>query len=198
MSRFLHLPTLILLLIYALPGCGPIPNDATGEPVNQDGIYVNQEWGFQISRPDSTWGLAAQVFELTRETNGLPQTEVWIYKSLQAGDPLFQPTLYLTPEPVTAGDTVDDFLTNLKAEHEIAFGPHTAGEKETVQQGADTIVEWQLQIPFSSRQNFMPGTRFLVTVVFHDGEAYVMLSNGESDTFPVETYRQIAASLAFL
>lgn len=197
-SHYIRISTLVFLFLFL--SCGPIPTDPNDSLITDgsDKTYTNEAWGFQISRPDSTWGLNVQTLEQVREANGLAWVEVRMFRSPKLGEPLFQPTLYLKPSALSRDATLESLVTDLEEELQTVFPGYTAGEKRTMQVRSDTAIEWQFRTRFSSSRSFLLGDRFLVTAVLHDSQGYLMLGSGVSGAFPLETYRQIASSLVFL
>ncbi len=197
-NDYIRIPALVFLLLPL--ACGPIPTDPNDSLITDgdDQTYTNEAWGFQISRPDTTWGLNVQTLQQVREANGLPRVEVRIFRSPKPGEPQFRPTLYLKPSALSRDATLESLVTDLEEELQTVFSGYTAGEKRTVQVESDTAMEWQFRIRSSSPRNFLLGNRFLVTAVLHNNQGYLMLGSGVFGAFPLETYRQIASSLVFL
>jgi hypothetical protein len=192
MFRFLFGSVLMLVAV----GCGKLPTGAEDSDFAEAGVYVNEDWQFQIARPDETWGVNATVSALIREANGLPRVEVWMLGPAESD--AFQPMFYLTPDALFQGDTADSFLADLELELSSVFTGYVPEEKHKVQLDGGEMTYWAFKTSSSSGANFMPGTRFWVQAVSHHSEVFIMLGNGSSNHFPVNTYEHIASSLKFL
>ncbi|MCZ6634826.1 MAG: hypothetical protein O7G87_15600, partial [bacterium] len=173
-----------------------VPTGIEDSDFAEAGVYVNEDWQFQITRPDETWGMNASVSALIRQANGLPRVEVWMLGPPESD--AFQPTFYLTPDALFQGDSPDSFLADLELELSSVFAGYAPEEKQKVRLDGGEMTYWVFETAFSSRENFLPGTRFWVQTVSHGSEVFIMLGNGSSDYFPVNTYERIASSLKFL
>ena len=190
------IPIPLFLFALCVSGCGPIPTDPDINSSLTDRVYVNDDWGFQITIPqDSTWSWTAQTFYQNREPNGLPQVSVWIYKRPQDGGQ-FRPTLTLEPRALSGDDTLEKVVTALEDDFKASnsFRGYNASEKQTVQVSSGEATEWTFRT--SARGNV--GNRFLATIVVHEREGYLILGSGVSSYFPVDEFRGIISSLTFL
>ena len=190
------IPISLFLVALSASGCGPIPTDPDINSSLTDRVYVNDDWGFQITIPqDSTWSWDAQANFQARHPNGLPWVRVSIYKrSLDGGQ--FRPTLTLEPQALSGDDTLENVVTALEDEFKAssALRGYNASDKQAVQVSSGEAMEWTFRT--SSRGSV--GNRFLVMVVVHNRQWYLMLGSGVSSHFPVDEFRGIISSLAFL
>ncbi|MCZ6635335.1 MAG: hypothetical protein O7G87_18190 [bacterium] len=194
-----------ILFICLLPAflalsCGKIPTDPNSTfPLNEL-AYVNNEWGFQVSRPSEAWGLNVQTFELIRESNGKARVEVRMSRPfIESAGTLFRPEMFLQPAALNEITTLEDLVVSYEGTLKDAFEGYTQqGEKRRVNLGNDEALQWQFRKnPFTQNRRF-PGTRFLAAVVVRNREAYFMLGNGVRGDFPQEGYRAIVRSLRFV
>lgn len=188
---------LLLAVCVFASACSPIPTAPVGEGVPNGLVYTNETWGFQVSRPDTTWGFSAQIFYQDREANGLPRTEVWLYAPEVSATPPFRPVLYLKPSALSGEATLDSLVTDIERALEDSFAGYDPGEKVEVVLATKPAMEWQFGASSSSRLNFLPGDRFFVAAIQQGAVGYLLVGNGTSGAFPVEAYRQIATSLVF-
>ena len=200
--RHLRILLFTVLLIQLGLGCGEIPNDPNSELIQGERTYVNTDWGFQIT-PPSLWGLSAQRSDQRQEANGKPRVEVRIFRSTgSVGQQFaFDPTLYLVPQALSTGVTLDSLVTAVETDFRSRFRGYRPDQKQRVRVGSEEAVEWTFRISqFAPQDRVFPGSQFLTTVVVHGREWYFMLGNGEPgdpESFPVTEYRKIISTLAF-
>ncbi len=176
--------------------CGSIPTDSKDGNLDSNGVYVSDLWRFQITIPDSTWGFQSQTYQQRLAANGVPQMELWMISPVLSGTATFRPVLYLKPDALKSGNTLSLVIADVETELQGAFNGYVAQGKTTVRVDSENATEWLFQAT-SAVGNFMPGTRFWVTVVLHNQAVYLLLGNGTSDRFPVDLYRKVASSLKF-
>jgi hypothetical protein len=188
--------------LLVLGGCGSIPNDPDVGLADGELIYINDTWGFQVSRPTSEWGISAQTFLQQRYNNGLPVVEVRIASPLtQSLSSSFRPELYLEPRAISTGIDIDA-LTVAFEENELKVtfeGYELIGDKQKIQLKNGELVEWQFRnSSFAAQSRQFPGTRFMAAVAVHKDQGYFMVGNGSGEVgFPVAEYLMIAESLKF-
>ncbi|MBT3605930.1 MAG: hypothetical protein HOE48_17795 [Candidatus Latescibacteria bacterium] len=193
---------LMMFVLLFVVGCGSIPTDSNSNVANGELVYVNDAWGFQISRPTSDWGISAQTFLQQRFDNGLPVVEVRVATPLN-GSPggSFRPELYLAPRSVSDGINIDALVVAFEEnELKVIFEGYEALEdKQKIEIADGELVHWVFRnSPFFAPSVRFPGTRFLAVISVHKDQMYVMIGNGSQDEgFPVEDYRLIAQSLRF-
>ena len=169
------------------------------DEAEQDGdAYVNEEWGFRVPRPDSSWGISAVSYEQIREFNGLRAVEVWMVRDPLADGAAFSPTLFIKPIALTGGTSVTDLVASLDSDLRGAFSGYAVSDSLGTFTVSDSSAEWQFLVPTNSSQNFLSGTRFFVATLLHGNECYLLLGNGTDEDFPIESYRWMASQLTFL
>jgi len=195
---------LIVLGLFLLYGCGTIPTapEDLGIP---DGelVYVNDTWGFQVSRPTTDWGISAQTFLQQRYPNGLPAVELHIASPVtEFLGAAFRPELFLMAKAVSNGIGIVD-LANTFEENELkvyfdGYGALEEKQKITIADGE--LIVWQFRnTPSSLTNQWVPGTRFLAAIAVHKDQGYFMIGNGSNDVgYPVAEYRKIVESIRFL
>lgn len=193
---------LVVLGLVVACGCGQIPTDPDVNLANGELVYVNDTWGFQISRPATDWGISAQTFPQQRYNNGLPVVEVHIASPLTefiGAD--FRPELYLEPRAVSDGIDIDALAVAYEDnELKVIFeGYETVGDRQRVQIADGELIQWQFRnSPFAAQSRRYPGTRFLAAIAVHKDQGYFMIGNGSGNVgFPIDEYRLIASSLRF-
>ena len=200
--RHLRIFLFAVLWIQLGLGCGEIPNAPNSGLTRSERTYVDTDWGFQIT-PLSQWGLSAQRSDQQQAANGKPLLEVRIFRSRgSVGQQfLFDPTLYLMPQALSSGVTLDSLVTVVETDFQARFRGYRPDPKQRIRVGSEEAVEWTFRMSnFATQDKTFPGSRFLATVVVHNREWYFMLGNGEPgdpNSFPVAEYRQIVSSLAF-
>jgi len=183
-------------------GCGSIPTAPNADLTDTELVYVNDTWGFQVSRPTSDWGLSAQTFLQQVYPNGLPVVEVHIASPLnETLGAAFRPEFFLEPRAGSTGVDIDA-LANAFEESELKVlfeGYEAQGDKQKTQLSQGELVQWQFRnSPFSAQSNRFPGTRFMAGIAVHKDQFYIMVGNGSNNTgFPIDDYRLIAESLRF-
>lgn len=183
-------------------GCGPIPKDpvSSGEETG-DLVYVNEYWGFRLTRPNEYWGISAQTFPLLRDAkNGLPYVDVRISTPyLDFPSTTFRPELRLEPRGLSNGTQLDGLVGEFEKELKVLFeGYQVVGEQQRLTlEAGDAVVLWEFRNPISAQNRSYPGTRFLAAVALHNREGYFIIANGNANGFPVEDYRSIVSSLRF-
>ena len=186
-------------------GCGPIPTDPQVDltDTGEARIYVNDEWGFQITIPSTgEWGFTAQTSFQHRESNGLPSVEVVISKNVDATGTGVRPSLTLRPRALALGTNENVLATMLDEEFRAAFLGYSPQVKQRrnlppLQAGGDPVlaIEWE----FRTRIPVGSFSRFIATVVVdEDRRGYVLIGSGSQQVFPVDEYRQIASTLRFV
>lgn len=194
---------LVVFALLFVASCGSIPTDSNSNLADGELVYVNDTWGFQISRPTSDWGISAQTFLQQRYDNGLPVVEVHVATPLNefTGGP-FRPELYLEPRSVSDGINIDALAVAFEEnELKVLFEGYEALEdKQKIEIADGELVQWVFRnSPFSAPSRRFPGTRFLAAISVHKDQMYVMIGNGSNDVgFPVDDYRLIAQSLRFI
>ena len=191
---------LALCSLLATVGCKPIP---TEPETTLDGlVYVNNSWGFQISRPSEQWGIDVATITSQRDINGLPPVTVRILSPGLTSD--FRPQMRLEPQALRAGFdtmTLDQLVQTFEEQFLMPqFDQYRViGEKQRIQLKVGEAMQWQFrysQLENSNRR--YPGTRFLVAIAIHNGVGYYMIGNGSRDAgYPLTEYEQIVASLEF-
>lgn len=194
---------LTMFALVFVVGCGSIPTDSDLGVPDGELVYVNDTWGFQISRPTADWGISAQTFLQQRYDNGLPVLEVHIASPLtEFLGASFRPELYLEPRSVSNGIDIDALaLAFEENELKVTFEGYEALEdKQKIEIADGELVQWVFRnSPFAAPSRRFPGTRFLAAISVHKDQMYVMIGNGSQDTgFPVDDYRLIAQSLRFV
>lgn len=193
---------LLLVGMALIWGCGQIPTGPNGELPDGELVYVNDTWGFRVSRPTADWGISAQTFPQQRYNNGLPVVEVHIASPLtETLGASFRPEMYLEPRAVSNGIDLDA-LASAFEENELKTtfdGYEALGEKQKIQIANGELIEWRFRnSPFAAQSRRYPGTQFLAVVAVHKDQGYFMIGNGSNDVgFPLNEYRLIAASLRF-
>lgn len=194
---------LLCLGMLVIWGCGPIPTEPNGSGVvDNDLVYTNDTWGFQVSRPTLDWGISAQTFPQQRFPNGLPVVEVRIASpATEFLGAAFRPELHLEPRSVSRGIDLDALVTAYE-ENELKLifeGYEVLGEKQRISLTNGEMIEWRFRnSSFAAPSLRYPGTRFLAAVAVHDDQGYFMIGNGSNDVgFPVNEYHLIAESLKF-
>ena len=191
---------LALCSLLATVGCKPIP---TEPETTLDGlVYVNNSWGFQISRPNEQWGIDVATMMSDRDINGLPRVTVRILSPGMTSD--FRPQMRLEPQALGAGFdtmTLDQLVQTFEEQFLMPqFDQYDViGDKQRVQLKVGEAMQWQFrysQLENSNRR--YPGTRFLVAIAIHNRVGYYMIGNGSRDAgYPLTEYEQIVASLEF-
>ena len=187
----------ILLLVCAAfvsSGCGPIPTEPEID-VSDSGerLYVDDEWGFQIALPDpATWGYSAQTSYNDPLPNGLPRTEVRILHSATEGSS-FQPTLFVRPQPLDSEETIEILATSVDATYKASYLGYRAEPRRFFSLGDAEAVDWVFStVPLRS-----VGNQFYVALVKDGRKGYLMLGTGLYSNFPLDTYREMVASMEF-
>ncbi len=189
-----------LCSLLATSGCKPIP---TEPETSLDGlVYVNNSWGFQISRPSDQWGIDVATLTSQRDINGLSPVTVRILSPAFTGE--FRPQMRLEPQALPAGFTtmtLDRLVQNFEEQYLMrAFDQYQViGEKQRVPLKVGEAIQWQFRYSQQERSNrAYPGTRFLVAISIHNQVGYYMIGNGSRDAgYPRSEYQQIVASLEF-
>ena len=189
-----------LCSLLATVGCKPIP---TEPETTFDGlVYVNNSWGFRVSRPSDQWGIDVSTITIQRDINGLSPVTVRILSPGIPGD--FRPQMRLEPQALRAGFNTMTLDQLVQAFEEQFLMPQfdqydVIGDKQRVQLKVGEAMQWQFrysQLENSNRR--YPGTRFLVAVAIHNQVGYYMIGNGSRDAgYPRTEYEQIVASLEF-
>ena len=189
-----------LCSLLATVGCKPIP---TEPETTLDGlVYVNNSWGFQISRPSEQWGIDVATITSQRDINGLSPVTVRILSPGVTSD--FRPQMRLEPQALRSGFdtmTLDQLVQTFEEQFLMPqFDQYDViGDKQRVQLKVGEAMQWQFrysQLENSNRR--YPGTRFLVAIAIHNGVGYYMIGNGSRDAgYPLTEYEQIVASLEF-
>ena len=189
-----------LCSLLATVGCKPIP---TEPETTLDGlVYVNNSWGFQISRPSEQWGIDVATITSQRDINGLPPVTVRILSPGLTSD--FRPQMRLEPQALRAGFdtmTLDQLVQTFEEQFLMPqFDQYRViGEKQRIQLKVGEAMQWQFrysQLENSNRR--YPGTRFLLAIAIHNRVGYYMIGNGSRDAgYPLTEYEQIVASLEF-
>lgn len=193
---------LIVFGLLFVCGCGQIPTDPNVTLINGELVYVNDTWGFQISRPTADWGISVQTFNQQVYNNGLPVVEVHIASPLtEFLGAEFRPELYLEPRAVSDGIDIDALAVAFEDnELKIIFeGYEVLGTREKIELANGELVQWQFRnSPFAAQSQRYPGTRFLAAIAVHNDQGYFMIGNGSGNVgFPIDEYRLIASSLRF-
>ena len=190
--------------LLAALGCKSIPTSPTDDGEGISGLsYVNEQWGFQISRPDTLWGIQVSTDNLTqnRDINGLAPVTVIISSPLSpdfAGG--FRPRFRLSPSALREITPLDSLVVNFEARSLMpAFDQYRViGEKQRVQLKGGEAMMWEFRYSQLERPGPYYGTRFLTAVALHNQVGYYMIGNGSRDAgYPADAYRQIVASLEF-
>lgn len=192
--------TFALCSLLATSGCKPIP---TEPETNLDGlVYVNNSWGFRVSRPSDQWGIDVATITSQRDINGLPPVTVRILSPEITGD--FRPQMRLEPRALPANFatmTLDQLVQQFEEQYlMLAFDQYRViDEKQRVQLKVGEVIQWQFRYSQLERSNRnYPGTRFLVAIAIHNQVGYYMIGNGSRDAgYPLTEYEQIVASLEF-
>ena len=189
-----------LCSLLATGGCKPIP---TEPETSLDGlVYVNNSWGFRVSRPSEQWGIDVATITSQRDINGLSPVTVRILSPGITSD--FRPQMRLEPQALRSGFDTMTLDQLVQAFEEQFLMPQfdqydVIGDKQRVQLKVGEAMQWQFrysQLENSNRR--YPGTRFLVAVAIHNGVGYYMIGNGSLDAgYPLTEYEQIVASLEF-
>ena len=190
--------------LLAALGCQPIPTGPTDDGEGVSGLsYVNEPWGFQISRPDTLWGIQVSTDNLYRDINGLALVSVRIFSPIPsdfAGG--FRPHFHLFPRALREITTLDSLVVYFE-EQILKPEPNqdqyrVIGEKQRVQLKGGEAMLWEFRYSQLERPGPYPGTRFLTAVALHNQVGFFMIGNGSRDAgYPVEAYRQIVTSLEF-
>lgn len=189
----------VLLLLAS--GCGPVPTDPDDDTGSDERIYRNEQWGFQVTVPASTWdwSLNVQTHLLWVDVNGLPKVEVRMQKPPADGLD-FRPLLFLEPRALTQDTPLDTLVTFLEKEFQERFtGYSMMGDKKTIQVASEKAAEWSFSThPIQEFGDHFLAERFLATVVVHNRQVYVVLGNGTREDFPLSGFRDILSNLVFL
>ena len=190
--------------LLAALGCKSIPTSPTDDGEGIRGLsYVNEQWGFQISRPDTLWGIQVSTDNLTqnRDINGLAPVTVIISSPLSpdfAGG--FRPRFRLSPSALPEITPLDSLVVNFEARSLMPnFDQYRViGEKQRVPLKGGEAMMWEFRYSQVERPGPYYGTRFLTAVALHNQVGYYMIGNGSRDAgYPADAYRQIVASLEF-
>ena len=191
--------------LLAALGCKSIPTSPTDDGEGISGLsYVNEQWGFQISRPDTLWGIQVSTDNLAqnRDINGLAPVTVIISSPLPsnfAGG--FRPRFRLSPSALREMTTLDSLVVNFEERSLMpAFDQYQVSErgKQRVQLKGGEAMLWEFRYSPLERPGPYRGTRFLTAVALHNQVGYYMIGNGSRDAgYPADAYRQIVASLEF-
>lgn len=197
MDRYrLWTPVCLLLAAALAMRCGPIPDDtvSSGTDQSSDRVYVDNDWGFQIAIPDAAvWGWTSQTFYQSRESNGLPRVELRMTRQPLDGS-TFRPTMVVEPRALPANATIQTFVAELEEGFKARYLGYRSEQKRVFEISGRDAVEWEFRtVPIRSI-----GDRFLITVVVDSRKVYVLLGSGLFSSYPLDDYRQIAASLRFL
>ena len=187
----------LLAVSVVLSACSPIPTAPVEEGQGGDLVYANESWGFQITRPDSTWGFSAQIYYQDREANGLPRVEIRLLAPQAISTTTFRPVLYMKPSPLSEDATLDSLVSDIEQALEDSFAGYDPGEKSAGVLATKPAMQWQFELQSSSQLNFLTGDRFFVTAVQNGTHGYLLVGSGISGSFPVEAYRQIASNIVF-
>ena len=189
-----------LCSLLATSGCKPIP---TEPETSLDGlVYVNNSWGFRVSRPNDQWGIDVSTLTSQRDINGLSPVTVRILSPEITGE--FRPQMRLEPQALPANFTtmtLDQLVQNFEEQYLMrAFNEYRViGEKQRVPLKVGEAIQWQFRYSQLERSNrAYPGTRFLIAIAIHNQVGYYMIGNGSRDAgYPLSEYEQIVASLEF-
>lgn len=190
-----------LCSLLAISGCKPLP---TEPETSLDGlVYINNSWGFRVSRPNDQWGIDASTITSQRDpNNGLSPVTVYILSPDFTGE--FRPQMRLAPQALPARFTtltLDDLVQEFEEQYlMLEFDEYRViDEKQRVPLKVGEAIQWQFrysQLERSSRS--YPGTRFLIAIAIHNQVGYYMIGNGSRDAgYPLSEYEQIVASLEF-
>lgn len=186
-------PVLLLLLAHCL-ACSPIPTepDATSS-LDSRPFYENEAWGFSVTAPDdSTWSLNAQTSYQIREPNGLPRVEVQMRKNALSGSN-YRPQLVITPTALPSDMTLADYAEYVEEEFRASRPNYVEQDRLQIPvEGAEGLA-WTFDT--STSRGFL--RKYLIAVVVHGREVYVMVGTGISSHFPKDEFLQIASSLRF-
>lgn len=194
---------LIVFGLLLMVGCGTIPTSPELGVPEGELVYVNDTWGFQVSRPTSDWGVSAQTFLTQRFANGLPAVEVHIASPFtEFLGAAFRPELVLEPRAIVVGKDINALAVEYEENNlKVQFDGYAAlEEKQKISIAGGELIVWQFRnAPSSLPNQRYPGTRFLAAIAVHDDQGYYMIGNGSNDVgFPISEYRLIAESLRFL
>ena len=197
-----HFFLLRALCALVVLGCGPIPDDplSSGEDVG-DLVYVNEPWGFQLTRPSEFWGISAQTFPLVRDANnGRPYVDVRISSPyIDFSSNTFRPELRLEPRGMTNGTRLDAMVGDFERELQALFAGYQAvGDQQRHVLNDGEVVMWEFRNGLGTPNRQYPGTQFLAAVALHNRDGYFFIANGNAEGFPVADYRSIVSSLRFL
>ena len=188
--------------LLAALGCQPIPTGPTDDGEGVSGLsYINEPWGFQISRPDTLWGIQVSTDNLNRAINGLANVSVRIFSPILsdfAGE--FRPHFHLSPRALREITTLDSLVVNFEEQSlKPAFDQYRViGEKQRVPLKGGEAMLWEFRYSQVERPGPYPGTRFLTAVALHNQVGFFMIGNGSREVgYPAEAYRQIVTSLEF-
>ncbi len=184
---------ILLLALAHLSACGPIPTGTDASTPGGGRVYENEAWGFSVTVPDdSTWSWNARTLYQIREPNGLPRVEVEMRKSALSGSS-YRPQLVITPTALPGDMALADYAAFV--EEEFRASRPTYVEKDRLPmtvEGAEGVA-WTFDS--STSRGFL--RKYLVAVVVHDREVYVMVGTGISSYFPRDEFLEIASSLRF-
>ena len=186
----------LLTVAVSFMACGSVPTDSTdGSGFSDDNTYVNEDWGFRVSAPDSTWGIQVQVFDRSPAPNGVPLLEMWfLAPSTSAG---FRPVMYLAPDALATDKTLNELVLDVEAEISLLFENYASGAKQAITVGSEDAARWEFQAT-ASDLNFIPGTQFWVTLVLHGREVYLMIGSGVSAYYPSDDYQTIVTNFSLI
>jgi hypothetical protein len=193
---------LIVLGLLWVCGCGTIPTAPDLGVADGELVYVNDTWGFQVSRPTTDWGISAQTFLTQRYPNGLPAVEIHIASPItESLGAAFRPELFLMAKAVSDGIDIVE-LANAFEENELKvyFGGYgVIEEKQKVTIAGGELIVWQFRnAPSALPSQWVPGTSFLAAIAVHKDQGYFMIGNGSNDVgYPVAEYRKIVESIRF-
>lgn len=190
---------LTLCSLLATSGCKQIPTEP--EPSLDGLVYVNDSWGFQISRPNDQWGIQIETIDLPGR-NGL--RPVFVRLLSPTGTNELRPQMRLEPQALPdrfATMTLDQIVQAFEEQFLMsAFDEYRViGEKQRVQLKVGEAIQWQFRYSQLERSNRdYPGTRFFVAIALHNQVGYYMIGNGSRDAgYPLTEYEKIVASLEF-
>ena len=187
------------LLLAVTAACRPIPVDSTDSTEEFGDVTTNEEWGFRIARPDSSWGTTMITDKLYTAANGLSRVEVWMTHPPQSDDEAgFEATLVLLPSAAQDTTSILDLVLDVDNNLVESFAGYAAPEDVTQRAESDTTAEWQFALVDEHADNYLSGVRFYVKIWLHDRTAFLMLGSGSDDDFPLDAYQRTAASLTFL
>lgn len=187
------------LLLAVTAACRPIPVDSTDSTEEFGDVTTNEEWGFRIARPDSSWGTTMITDKLYTAANGLSRVEVWMTRPPQSDDEAgFEATLILLPSAAHDTTSILDLVLDVDNNLAESFAGYAAQGGLVQRLESETTAEWQFALSGEHEDNFLSGVRFYVRVWLHERKAFLLLGNGSATDFPIDAYLRAASSLTFL